>query len=200
MWYVRMQAAATSQPESTGLALHYAMALMKPRFEFCALEDPRSFPSKFQPTPLHVPIRRLPLLKIFSSIKAASATLAVIAVAAGKALAETHTVTFANNPRSSAKVASFSPPAARTPPTARSSVPSPTSRPLPGFGFQHRHFLDPPHAFSVTTGFGYLGACSPAGADCNNANCNTAFHQPSDTFVQVACQQDNANLVIAFCL
>ncbi|CAK5270791.1 unnamed protein product, partial [Mycena citricolor] len=45
--------------------------------------------------------------------------------------------------------------------------------------------LIPPHAFSVTTGFGYWGGCDGAGADCTGPSCGTAFHQPSDTFVQV---------------
>ncbi|KAJ7646260.1 Glp-like protein [Mycena polygramma] len=59
----------------------------------------------------------------------------------------------------------------------------------------------PNHAFSVTSGFGYLNGCQPAGADCNNPNCPTAFHQSGDTGVQVPCQLDNANLVVSiFCL
>ncbi|KAF8058640.1 glycopeptide [Lyophyllum atratum] len=57
-----------------------------------------------------------------------------------------------------------------------------------------------PHSFSVTSGFGYYNGCDGAGADCNNANCPTAFHQPSDTYVQVACQANDVNLVITFCL
>ncbi|KAJ6537209.1 glycopeptide [Mycena vulgaris] len=60
--------------------------------------------------------------------------------------------------------------------------------------------LIPPHAFSVTTGFGYFNGCDRAGADCTNGNCNTAFHVSTDTFVQVACQTDNVNLAITFCL
>ncbi|KZV76444.1 hypothetical protein PENSPDRAFT_569577 [Peniophora sp. CONT] len=59
--------------------------------------------------------------------------------------------------------------------------------------------LIPPHAFQVTTGFGYFGGCEPAGADCTNANCGTAFHKPSDTFVQVGCAANNENLAITFC-
>ncbi|KAF7340551.1 Glycopeptide [Mycena sanguinolenta] len=179
---------------------------------------------------------------MFSSIKAA--TLAVIAVAAGKALAESHTVTFANNcgfgtptligqggavlstggaytsngplvgaiaylqtgELSSLFVLWF---LMSTLPAGgcgfngegctlvETTLVNPTCA---GCGSSTDLSLIPPHAFSVTTGFGYLGSCSPAGADCNNANCNTAFHQPSDTFVQVACQADDANLVITFCL
>jgi len=61
--------------------------------------------------------------------------------------------------------------------------------------------LIPPHTFSVTSGFGYFGAaaCDGLGADCTNANCNTAFHMPNDTQVQVACQADNVDLAITFC-
>ncbi|KAJ7638157.1 hypothetical protein B0H17DRAFT_960774 [Mycena rosella] len=51
-----------------------------------------------------------------------------------------------------------------------------------------------PHSFSVTTGFGYYNGCNNAG---NNANYNTAFHVPTDTFVQVACQTDNVNLAMS---
>ncbi|KAF7351781.1 Glycopeptide [Mycena sanguinolenta] len=161
---------------------------------------------------------------MFSSIKAA--TLAVIAVAAGKALAETHTVTFANNcgfgtptliGQGGAVLSTGGAYTSNGPligaiaylqtggcgfngegcTLVETTLVNPTS---PGSGSSTDLSLIPPHAFSVTTGFGYVGACSPAGADCNNANCNTAFHQPSDTFVQVACQQDNADLVITFCL
>ncbi|KAJ7828774.1 hypothetical protein B0H14DRAFT_2811463 [Mycena olivaceomarginata] len=175
------------------------------------------------------------------SIKAA--TFAMIAFAAGKALAETHTITFNNNcgrgtpmlisqtgqvlstggaftsngplrgaiaylqtgmttrnsssqylnlnnceqaaAVSTARVARFLETTLVNPSTA-------------GSGSSTDLSLIPPHAFSVTTGFGYIGGCAPAGADCNNANCNTAFHVPTDTFVQVACQQDNANLVVCF--
>ncbi|KZV63018.1 glycopeptide [Peniophora sp. CONT] len=59
--------------------------------------------------------------------------------------------------------------------------------------------LIPPHAFSVTTGFGYYNGCDGSGADCTNANCPTAFHSSGDTQVQVACQTNDVNLVITFC-
>ena len=42
-------------------------------------------------------------------------------------------------------------------------------------------------------GFGYYNGCDGAGADCTGPNCNTAFHKPSDTFVQVACQVNNVS-------
>ncbi|VDC04486.1 unnamed protein product [Peniophora sp. CBMAI 1063] len=56
-----------------------------------------------------------------------------------------------------------------------------------------------PHSFSVATGFGYYNGCDGAGADCTSASCSTAFHVPTDTQVQVACQVDNVNLAISFC-
>ncbi|KLO16766.1 hypothetical protein SCHPADRAFT_937629 [Schizopora paradoxa] len=59
--------------------------------------------------------------------------------------------------------------------------------------------LIPPHAFNVAAGFGYFGGCDGAGADCTSANCPTAFFQPDDTHVQVACQSNNVNLAITFC-
>ncbi|KAI0321558.1 glycopeptide [Amylostereum chailletii] len=69
----------------------------------------------------------------------------------------------------------------------------------PGSGSSTDLSLIPPHAFSVTTGFGYYNGCDGAGADCTNANCPTAFRSPGDTFVQVACQANNVNLAITFC-
>ncbi|EGO03623.1 hypothetical protein SERLA73DRAFT_83713 [Serpula lacrymans var. lacrymans S7.3] len=56
-----------------------------------------------------------------------------------------------------------------------------------------------PHSFSVTTGFGYYNGCDGAGSDCTSASCTTAFHDPSQTYVQVACQVDNVDLSITFC-
>ncbi|THH16963.1 hypothetical protein EW146_g3754 [Bondarzewia mesenterica] len=76
----------------------------------------------------------------------------------------------------------------------------------PGSGSSTDISLIPPHAFSVATGFGgdvfshsYYNGCDRSGADCRSASCSTAFHQPDDTHVQVACQSDNVNLVITFC-
>ncbi|KDR69862.1 hypothetical protein GALMADRAFT_912690 [Galerina marginata CBS 339.88] len=74
---------------------------------------------------------------------------------------------------------------------------NPTS---PGSGSSSDISLIAPHAFSVTSGFGYFNGCNGAGADCTNANCPTAFRNPGDTHVQVACQANNVNLVITFCL
>ncbi|KDR84622.1 hypothetical protein GALMADRAFT_133877 [Galerina marginata CBS 339.88] len=69
----------------------------------------------------------------------------------------------------------------------------------PGSGSSTDLSLIPPLAFSVTSGFGYYNGCDGAGSSCNNANCNTAFHIPTDTFVQVGCQTNNVNLAITFC-
>ncbi|KAF7375779.1 Glycopeptide [Mycena sanguinolenta] len=150
---------------------------------------------------------------MFASLKAA--TFAVIAVAAGKALAETHTISFTNKcgygtptligeggvvlSTGGAYTANGPVPAASTGEGCtmiETTLKNPTTA---GSGSSTDITLIPPHAFSVTTGFGYYGVCAPAGADCNNANCNTAFHVSTDTYVQVACQQDNANLAITFC-
>ncbi|KAJ3997128.1 glycopeptide [Lentinula boryana] len=80
--------------------------------------------------------------------------------------------------------------------TVETTLVNPTS---PGSGSSTDITLIPPHAFSVTTGFGYYNGCDGAGADCNNPNCPTAFFKPTDTGVQVACQTDNVDLVITFC-
>ncbi|KAF8585322.1 glycopeptide [Ramaria rubella] len=69
----------------------------------------------------------------------------------------------------------------------------------PGGGSSTDISLIPPHTFSVTSGFGYFDGCDGTGADCTNANCDTAFHNPGQTGVQVACQTDNVNLAITFC-
>ncbi|THH09793.1 hypothetical protein EW145_g1751 [Phellinidium pouzarii] len=69
----------------------------------------------------------------------------------------------------------------------------------PGSGSSTDISLIPPHSFSVSSGFGYFSGCDGAGADCTSADCTTAFHQSTDTQVQVACQADNVNLAITFC-
>jgi len=74
---------------------------------------------------------------------------------------------------------------------------NPTS---PGSGSSTDLSLIPPHTFSVTTGFGYFNGCDRTGADCTSPSCPTAFHNPDDTHVQVACQTNDVNLVITFCL
>ncbi|KAF9050545.1 hypothetical protein BJ165DRAFT_1414229 [Panaeolus papilionaceus] len=69
----------------------------------------------------------------------------------------------------------------------------------PGSGSSVDLSLISPHAFSVTTGFGYFNGCDGSGADCSSPGCPTAFRNPGDTQVQVACQSDNVNLAITFC-
>ncbi|CAE6369004.1 unnamed protein product [Rhizoctonia solani] len=62
--------------------------------------------------------------------------------------------------------------------------------------------LIPPHAFSVTTGFGYYNGCDGVGNDCTSASCcpNGAFCTPTDYQSQRQCQANDVNLAITFCL
>ncbi|KAK7458108.1 hypothetical protein VKT23_010015 [Stygiomarasmius scandens] len=71
----------------------------------------------------------------------------------------------------------------------------------PGSGSSVDLSLIPPLAFNVPIHFEYQNTpgCSGKGTTCSSAGCNTAFHKPDDTQVQVACQSDNANLHIVFC-
>ncbi|KAJ7635684.1 hypothetical protein DFH06DRAFT_1336342 [Mycena polygramma] len=160
---------------------------------------------------------------MFFSIKAATA--AFLAIAVKSVFAETHTITFNNNCKFGTPTLIQGPNVLSTggPYTINgplrgaiaylqtggcgfngegctlieTTLVNPTTD---GSGSSTDISLIPPHSFSVTTGFGYLNGCQPAGADCDNQNCPTAFHQPGDTWVQVPCQLDNANLVITFCL
>ncbi|KAJ7188289.1 hypothetical protein C8R46DRAFT_1341093 [Mycena filopes] len=56
-----------------------------------------------------------------------------------------------------------------------------------------------PHAFSVATRIEFYGGCDGIGTTCDSSDCTTAFRQPDDTWVQVACQAADANLLITFC-
>ncbi|KAJ7132767.1 hypothetical protein C8R43DRAFT_1023241 [Mycena crocata] len=56
-----------------------------------------------------------------------------------------------------------------------------------------------PHTFSVPTRIEFYGGCDGIGTTCASRECTTAFKQPDDTWVQVACQDDDANLLIIFC-
>ncbi|KAJ6586186.1 glycopeptide [Mycena capillaripes] len=56
--------------------------------------------------------------------------------------------------------------------------------------------LIPPHAFSVTSGFGYYNGCDGAGT-CDLRQCPEAFEHPSETFKQVGCSAPNCNLAVA---
>ncbi|KAJ7919945.1 hypothetical protein B0H13DRAFT_1573659, partial [Mycena leptocephala] len=51
--------------------------------------------------------------------------------------------------------------------------------------------LIPPHAFSVTSGFGYYNGCDRAGADCQRP-----FENPNETWKQVGCPAANVNLAV----
>ncbi|KAJ7110926.1 hypothetical protein C8R44DRAFT_883387 [Mycena epipterygia] len=60
--------------------------------------------------------------------------------------------------------------------------------------------LVPPHAFSVSTGFGFFGGCEGVGQDCTSPTCAPAFQgflpgQPDE----VCCSAANVNLAITFC-
>jgi len=69
----------------------------------------------------------------------------------------------------------------------------------PGGGSSADISLIPPHSFSVPTSFSYFGGCDGVGATCSNEKCSSAFFKPEDTQTQVACQDDNVNLLITFC-
>jgi len=56
-----------------------------------------------------------------------------------------------------------------------------------------------PHSFSYWTSFAYFNGCENTGANCPAAGCAAAFYYSDETQVQVACQADNAGLLIAFC-
>ncbi|KAF9650944.1 glycopeptide [Thelephora ganbajun] len=75
-----------------------------------------------------------------------------------------------------------------------------TNPQCPGCGSSTDISLIPPHAFSVTTGFGYYHGCNGIGANCNNPSCITAFRAPEDNHVQVSCQENDVNLAVTFCM
>ncbi|EPT04936.1 hypothetical protein FOMPIDRAFT_1021688 [Fomitopsis schrenkii] len=56
-----------------------------------------------------------------------------------------------------------------------------------------------PHSFSYATSFAYFNGCANEGANCAEAGCAAAFYYSDETQVQVACQAENAGLLIAFC-
>ncbi|KAF7343114.1 Glycopeptide [Mycena venus] len=58
--------------------------------------------------------------------------------------------------------------------------------------------LVPPHAFSVTTGFGFFGGCDGVGQDCTSPNCGPPFQLPGQS-EDVCCSAANVNLAITFC-
>ncbi|KAH8083770.1 hypothetical protein BXZ70DRAFT_1012083 [Cristinia sonorae] len=69
----------------------------------------------------------------------------------------------------------------------------------PGCGSSVDISLIAPHALNVPTAFSYYGGCDGQGATCSTPDCRTAFFKPDDNQVQVACQNDNVNLLITFC-
>ncbi|KAJ7023685.1 glycopeptide [Mycena alexandri] len=56
--------------------------------------------------------------------------------------------------------------------------------------------LIPPHAFSVTSGFGYYNGCDGTGTDCQEPNCPQAFENPDETWKQIPCPAANVNLAV----
>ncbi|KAJ3896248.1 hypothetical protein GG344DRAFT_36908, partial [Lentinula edodes] len=45
----------------------------------------------------------------------------------------------------------------------------------------------------------FYGGCDGEGASCNSSACSEAFYEPDQTYVQVACQNDDVNILITFC-
>jgi len=69
----------------------------------------------------------------------------------------------------------------------------------PGCGSSVDISLIEPHGLNVPLAINYFNGCDGQGAICTTSGCNTAFHNPDDNQVQVACQDDNVNLLITFC-
>ncbi|KAF8988766.1 glycopeptide [Cyathus striatus] len=70
----------------------------------------------------------------------------------------------------------------------------------PGCGSSSDISLIHPHAFHMNIEFKYIGgSCHGQGARCSSSNCHTAFFEPDDTEVQVACQEEDVDLEITFC-
>ncbi|KAJ4487368.1 hypothetical protein C8J55DRAFT_327818 [Lentinula edodes] len=59
----------------------------------------------------------------------------------------------------------------------------------------------PPLAYSVPYKFEFYGGCDGEGASYvgNSSACSEAFYEPDQTYVQVACQNDDVNILITFC-
>ncbi|PCH43867.1 glycopeptide, partial [Wolfiporia cocos MD-104 SS10] len=70
---------------------------------------------------------------------------------------------------------------------------------VPGGGSSADISLIAPHAFNVQGSFSYFNGCNNTGANCADASCAAAFYQPDETEVQVACETDDVDLLIAFC-
>ncbi|KAJ4483457.1 hypothetical protein J3R30DRAFT_3448542 [Lentinula aciculospora] len=57
----------------------------------------------------------------------------------------------------------------------------------------------PPLAYSVPYKFEFYGGCDGNGASCTSSDCSEAFYESDQTYVQVACQTDDVNILITFC-
>ncbi|KAF9071690.1 hypothetical protein BDP27DRAFT_1291170 [Rhodocollybia butyracea] len=57
----------------------------------------------------------------------------------------------------------------------------------------------PPLKYSIPYKFEFYGGCDGQGASCSSPECSEAFYTPDQTYVQVACQTDNVNILITFC-
>ncbi|KAJ7262192.1 hypothetical protein B0H12DRAFT_1104707 [Mycena haematopus] len=53
--------------------------------------------------------------------------------------------------------------------------------------------------YLILTRLRFYGGCDGIGTTCNSQSCTTAFRHPDDTWVQIACQENNVNLLISFC-
>jgi len=56
-----------------------------------------------------------------------------------------------------------------------------------------------PHTFSVPSSLAFYDGCDGVNATCDSPSCSAAFRAPDDTWVQIACQENNVNLLITFC-
>jgi len=57
----------------------------------------------------------------------------------------------------------------------------------------------PPYGFSVSTSFSYFGGCDGIGATCSDEKCSTVFSKFGHSQDQLACQENNVNILITFC-
>jgi len=69
----------------------------------------------------------------------------------------------------------------------------------PGCGSSADISLIDPHRLNVPLAISYFNGRDGQGAICTTPDCDTAFHNPNDNQVQIACQEDNVNLLITFC-
>ncbi|KIP10569.1 hypothetical protein PHLGIDRAFT_219719 [Phlebiopsis gigantea 11061_1 CR5-6] len=67
-----------------------------------------------------------------------------------------------------------------------------------GTGSSAEISISPPHAFSVPSGFGFTNGCEGIGGDCTTANCPLGT-LPGGPVSPIACQSNDADIVILFC-